>query len=197
MRLWYWCSLIVMALLFVINIVATPILTHSVEHHIPVHKVLCIGRDLPEDQMITIIGAAWEWHTATNGLVNLDVVRMPAIERVDMKSAIVMVVVSPDFPNIIALDNDNPAAVHLAYYTDRAAIPYIGIVPSRIEERSYKTVVMHELGHSLGLPHTEGWEGIGTLMYPDISVGADYITDIDLHNFCELYGCDATNLHDE
>jgi hypothetical protein len=196
MRLWYWCSLVVMVLLFIINIVAVPILHHSAAHQLPVHKTLYIDRDLPEDEMCTIIGAAWEWHIATNGLVNYDVVRMPAT-GIDASNSIIILVISPDFPNMVALDSADPEGIHLAYYYEKSVIPYIGIVPSRIDERSFKTVVMHELGHSLGLPHNEGWEGIGTLMYHDITVGADFITDTDLHNFCKLYKCDATHLHDE
>jgi hypothetical protein len=194
MRLVYWCSFVVMVLLFIINIVATPILHHDALRQLPVHKTLYVDRNLSEDEMDIIIGAAWEWHIATNQLVVYDVVRMPA-QNIDINNSIVIVIVSADFPDMIALDNLKPDGTHLAYYHEKSIVPYIGLVPFRINDKDYKTVVLHELGHSLGLKHNEGWEGIGTLMYPDVTLGATDITDYDLQAFCKLYGCDATRLH--
>jgi predicted Zn-dependent protease len=77
------------------------------------------------------------------------------------------------------------------------AIPYIGIVRSRIEDYEFKEVMMHELGHVLGLKHNLGDDGTGTLMYPDVNLGSDTITDTDLKNFCKLYGCDVSKLHND
>lgn len=196
MRLLYWTSLIIMVMLFILNIVATPILTHTVARIAPIHKTLYIDRNLTEDELCTIVGAAWEWHQATNGIVTYDVVRMPA-QNIDVKNSIIIVIVSADFPEMIALDSAEEDRSHLAYYYERGTIPYIALVPYRISNRDYKAVLMHELGHSLGLGHNDGIEGIGTLMYPNVDASASIITDTDLNNFCKIYGCDASHLHDE
>lgn len=196
MRLLYWTSLIVMVMLFILNIVAVPILTHTVDRIAPIHKTLYVDRNLSEDELCIIVGAAWEWHTATNGIVTYDVVRMPA-KSIDIHNSIIIVIVSADFPEMIALDSASEDRTHLAYYHERGAVPYIALVPYRIADHDYKPVLMHELGHSLGLQHNEGIDGIGTLMYPNVDASASVITDTDLKNFCKIYGCDASHLHDE
>lgn len=195
MRVWYWCSLVVMILLFGINILAAPAFDRPAPKHLPVHKTLYVDRNLSEDQLDMVVSAAWEWHAATNGGVILDVMRMPTTTL--QNDAVIVVVLSPDFPNIVYLDTADPNGIHLGYFYGTSGIPYIGIVPSRISEKDFKTVLLHEMGHALGLRHNEGIEGIGTLMYRDISIGADYVTDKDLKSFCKLYHCDAATLHDQ
>lgn len=188
MRLWYWTSLIVMIMLAILNIVSTPILQHGVKHTIPVHKTLYVDRNLSDDDFDLIVSAAYEWHAATKNMVSYDVVRLPH-QNIDAKNSIVIVIVSIDFPQVITLDT--PDTISLAYYDDSGTVPYIGLVPDRIQDAMYKTVIMHELGHSLGLKHSDIIEGIGTLMYPYIDIGSDKITHADLQQFCQIYGCDC------
>lgn len=145
--------------------------------------------------MASIVASAWEWHTATKGMVNYNIVKLPA-KNIDIENGIIICLVSPDFPEVIDLDTQRPDASHLAYYK-AAPMPYIGVIPNRIPEKDYRTVIIHELGHSLGLAHNNGLKGIGTLMYPNMDFESNYITDTDLENFCKLYKCDATQLHDE
>ena len=185
-----------MMLLFAINIIAYPILSHTITRTLPIHKTLYIDRNLSENELYTIIEAAWEWHQATHNLITYDVVRLPA-KHIDANHSIIMVIIPVDFPEMIAMENAEEDKNHLAYYQDSGPIPYIGIVPDRIADKEYKTVIMHELGHSLGLSHNEGINGIGTLMYPNIDAGRDVITETDLHNLCKIYGCDADHLHDQ
>lgn len=198
MRSLYWTSLIVMIMLFGLNMVSEPILQHTIKRTIPIHKTLYIDRNLSEDELFIITAAAMEWHLATNGLVSYDVVRLPH-RNIDIKNSIIIVIVSADFPEIIALDSvkQTEEGNHMGYYYDTGYVPYIGLVPGRIEDKEYRTVIMHELGHSLGMKHTDNIEGIGTLMYPDVSIGADKITDEDLKSFCQIYRCDVSKLHDQ
>lgn len=197
MRLLYWTSLIVMLMLIGLNMVAAPILQHITKYTVPIHKTLYIDRNLSEEELFTITAAAMEWHLATNSLITYDVVRLPH-KNIDIENSIVIVIVSADFPEIIALDSaeQQEEGTHMGYYHERGYVPYIGLVPGRIEDREYKAVILHELGHSLGMKHTDDVSGIGTLMYPNIDGGANKITDEDLQAFCQIYGCNASKLHD-
>lgn len=71
-------------------------------------------------------------------------------------------------------------------------IPTIWIVQDRIEyDFEYEAVVMHELGHSLGLEHEPLHED--TLMYPEVA-GIMCLTQWDLKKFCKIYGCDTEEM---
>lgn len=196
MKLFYLTCLIAIMMLIGLDIVSLPILQHHISRDLPVHKTLYVDRNLSNNDFDVIVSAANEWQSATHGLVKYDVVRMPA-KNIDAKNSIIIVGVSEDFPEIIAFDSQDMDRTHLAYFDSGSSLPYIALVVSRISENEYKSVLMHELGHSLGLKHNTGDNGIGTLMYPDIDLGSDKITDIDLANFCKRYGCDASQLHDE
>lgn len=196
MHLLYWTSLIVIIMLFVLNIIATPILQHKKEHlTLPVHKTLYIDRHFSDAEFIFITDAALEWETTTNEMVSYDVVRLPK-KNIDTKNSIVIVLLSVDFPDIIALDTEMDIN-HLGYYYGGGYVPYIGLVTERIADIDYKTIVMHELGHSLGLQHPDIQTGVGELMYYNINMGANYITENDLKQFCHLYKCDPSTLHDQ
>jgi hypothetical protein len=78
------------------------------------------------------------------------------------------------------------------YDPSTPVIPTIWIVQDRIQfDYEYEAVVMHELGHSLGLQHEPLHED--TLMYPEIQ-GIMCITQWDLKKFCKIYGCDTEEM---
>jgi hypothetical protein len=195
MRLLYWTTMIVMLMLVGLNIVAAPILHHrSISYTLPVHKTLYVDRSLSEEELGIITGAALEWHLATKGLVSYDVVRMP-YHGIDIRNSIIIMSISPDFPEVIGQDTYSGEESNVGYYDTKYQVPYIGLVTSRIDDKDYIAIVMHELGHSLGLHHND--EEPGTLMYPSLDLGARSITDSDLHHFCQIYKCDASQLHDQ
>jgi predicted Zn-dependent protease len=111
--------------------------------------------------------------------------------------AIVIFNVTPDFPDIIILDSIKNYST-LGYYNSRG-LDYIALVDARISEANYNAVVMHELGHALGLEHPDLDDhpeiGIGTLMYSMIDAGSNHITKDDLKQFCKLYHCDSSKFH--
>jgi len=187
-------SLITMMLLIGLFIFAVPILYHPKEHPGTIHRTLYLDRYMSEDSMDYVIEAATEWNVATKGLVTFDVKRLPA-QGINPLDAILILDVTPDYPEIMILDNGNDYST-LGFFNGNRGIAYIGLVENRIPSDDMEAVVLHELGHSLGLEHNEGIDGIGTLMYPNINYGADHITNTDLDNFCKIYGCDPKRLHD-
>ena len=157
-----------------------------------VHKTLFIDRNFDEDEVAYITAAAVEWTESTNHVAEFDVVVLPSNQPIG-KNDIVVIKVNPDYPDIIVLDSMNKHST-LGLYNDRGFIITIEIVSDRITNDDYEGVILHELGHAFVLKHNEVFDGIGTLMYPTVNLGANYITEDDLKNFCKLYHCDASKL---
>jgi len=198
MRLFFW-SLIISALLLIgFAELAAPLVASIQPHHtLPVHKTLYLERGISEDQMYHILQASMEWNEATNGQVIFDIKRLPQQNFVPL-NAIIIFNVTPDYPDIILLDNFKNHST-LGYFNNDRGLNYIALVDQRITDNDYDTVVMHELGHSLGLEHPDSEDhpeiGIGTLMHSTIDTGSNHITDFDLKQFCHLYHCDARKYH--
>lgn len=157
------------------------------------HKTLYLDRNFTDDQVFSLTSAAVSWTEKTNHIAEFDVVQLPTDEKISVSDAIIMVKASPDYPEVMIIDRAIKG-ITLGYYNDSGLITYILLVSDRIDEDFYTSVSLHELGHSLGLEHNKGIEGIGTLMYPSADFGADVITNKDVENFCKLYKCDPEKL---
>lgn len=194
MRNFFWSLLFTIILLVSFAQIAAPILQgKSVSHVLPVHRTLFVERNIPDDEMLYILQAAMEWNQATDGQVVFDIQRLPNQKAV-LKDAIVIINVNPDYPDIILLDQSKGYST-LGFCNSDSTIDYIALVNSRLDEDTFTPVMLHELGHALGLEHVKGVEGIGTLMYPTIDAGSKHITENDLMHFCKLYNCDSSKFH--
>jgi hypothetical protein len=198
MRIFIWSLSLTIALLIVFAEIATPIVQRpQVEHKLPVHKTLYLDRGIYDEEMLHILEAAMEWNRATNGQVVFDIKRLP---RLDIRpaDAIIIFNVSPDYPDVMLMDNLNDMTT-LAYYNDRGLLDYVAVVDERISQTDETAVILHELGHALGLEHPNSKEhpeiGIGNLMYSNINMGGSHITNDDLKQFCKLYHCDSSKFH--
>lgn len=193
--------------LFIIQFLTTALLllvvsTYSANnmHHDPVypttlHKVIYVDPKFDEKEYVFITWAASEWTERTNHIITFEVVKLPQ-KILDFNKGIIIIKVDEYDPDILELDSFNHNAT-LGLCSTEGSIPNIKLVGSRIKDKYYKAVVAHELGHSLGLEHNKGLEGVDTLMYPAVDFGADHITKTDLENLCKLYHCDAKKLADE
>lgn len=155
-----------------------------------VHKTILLDRNFDEDEVEFITIAAMEWTEATHHVAEFDVVQLPAVGEQLGKDTILMASVGLDDPDILIHETETHHA-DLGLQTTRNGIAVIKLVSERIPNKYYKEVVLHELGHALGLEHNEGLDGIDTLMYPFIELSAPQITPIDLDNFCKLYHCNS------
>lgn len=140
-----------------------------------------------------VLTAALEWNEVTNGQVTFDVKRLPQ-ENLVPSDAIVIFNVTPDYPEVLILDSLHHYTT-LGFYNAEGGLAYIALINDRIKEYDFDAIIMHELGHALGLDHIEGEDGIGTLMYPFVNLGSPHITDTDLKQFCKLYHCDESKFH--
>lgn len=196
MRVLLWSLFISVIILIIFDIKITPIISHyKPSYTLPVYKTLYVSQNINDEEMFRIMEASIEWSDATNGQVVFNVERI-FDSKLNHDNAIIVFNVTPDNPDIILIDGLRGPTT-LGYYNNDANLAYIAIVEDRLDDLdyNYKEVILHELGHSLGLEHSSGIEGIGTLMYPTINAGSTYITDADLKQFCKLYNCDASQFN--
>jgi hypothetical protein len=197
MRLFVWPLILTLLLLLGFAEIAAPIVQRNGPHTLPVHKTLYLQRGIYDDQLFHITEAAMEWREATNGDVVFDIKYLPQ-QDIKWNDAIIVMNVTPDNPEIILLDVGNRHTT-LGLYNTHEGFPAIELVDERISNADYTAVLLHEMGHSLGLDHPDSpdhpFRGIGTLMFSSILYGNRHITTFDLQQFCHLYHCDWKKYH--
>lgn len=164
------------------------------------HITLYIDRNFTEVEVDIIVGAALEWSKTTHHAVEYNIILLPTKDKIELKNSVFITKRSEDDPRIILMDLIGDTQT-LGIFEKRG-VKYIALVTARLNEDNYKSVVLHELGHSLGLKHLDGNANINTLMYPYMSIimedgtiipaGSDHITKKDLAQFCKLYRCDPS-----
>lgn len=188
----FWTQIITLISLVVLYTYSTKIFHHK-EYSNYSHKTLYVDRNFNDEEVLTIMEAAVEWTETTNHIVEIDVVRLPTKEKIDLVNGIIVLNINSDYPEVVVLDGTNRNST-LGFYNEYGAFPYIALISERISDYDYSSVVLHEIGHSLGLKHITGEEGIGSLMYPTVDFASDEITIKDLEQFCVLYHCNVKNL---
>jgi hypothetical protein len=192
-RIYFWTHIFTLISLLVLFLVAVEIYPEPKVHPDHVHHTIYLERNFDDFEQEAILKASLEWSSTTNNIVQFDIVQLPTREKINLTNAIIVTKVSPDFPTVILLDTTNDGTT-LGYFDRNSLIPHIALITDRIKDKDYAPVVLHEIGHALGLDHNEGIDGIGTLMFPSIDVGSNHITLKDGEKFCKLYHCDPMKL---
>lgn len=194
MRLFIFSTFISILLVILFVGEAAPILKSHVRHYeLPVHRTIYLERTFYDDEVVHVIKAAMEWYDVTNGQVVFDIKVLPQ-NNIMIGDAVVFMNVTPDNPEIMVLDNKYHYTT-LGYTNSVDGLSYVLFVDERIPDSDYEMVMMHEMGHVLGLEHIEGEEGWNTLMFPTTDLQSPHITNKDLYYFCQKYHCDPTRFH--
>ena len=118
------------------------------------HITLYVDRNIDEDHMIKIGSAASRWSSATNYIVKFTVTRINSNEirtqAIRDPEAIVVTIVSEDYPDVIRMDVEENKII-MAYCDIYAKTPILAYVDTRIDEKDFEKITLHELGHALRL----------------------------------------------
>jgi len=173
----------ILIILFSLLCIKTPLSTPT---HF--HKILYLDSNFTQTETNEIVSAAEEWADATDHVIEFDVVKLPSDAPLDVTNGIMVLKEPPMHPRVLFLEAISGSEhTILGFYNGRALIPNIELVDGRIDPSAFRMVVLHELGHSIGLPHNVN--DYYTLMFPLIDYGSDHITSIDLANTCKIYHC--------
>lgn len=155
-----------------------------------VYNTLYIDNNFTDSEVDIILSATWEWSNKTQHRVNYKVVILNDYHQdLDLKNGILFNKLNQYNINIYDLDHQKDT-ITLGYYSNKKVIANINIVADRLNEDSYKDVVLHELGHSLGLHHNDD---SSTLMYPYIQYPQNGLTKKDIDAYCDLHKCKSRN----
>jgi len=191
----------ILSLLSTLFFVVSDIYPDPAEYPERVHVTLYLDRNFDEFETELTMQAALEWSKATNHRVEYDVIQLPTREKINYKNSVFIAKRSIDDPQVILMDLAGGNQTLGVY--EKRGLPHITIVGERVNYNNFKEIMLHELGHSLGLEHLEGLENIDALMFPytDMNInglivptGSDHITSKDVKQFCELYHCDPAHL---
>ncbi len=149
-------------------------------------SIILADTNFPESERKLILDAKADLEYFCNGLITLDIRFELDSEDVEViRKNCVLLRVSPNHPSIVASDENLKASTlglcdYMSNDTRR-----LYLVPERLTGPiTYRTTAIHELGHFIGLDHTER----PSIMHKSNYNGVLYPTRIDAKELAEVWG---------
>lgn len=155
-----------------------------------VHKRLYVDDMLDKKDVSCVYTAARRWRESTGGLADINIVsvldgstKFPLVTSVD--DVVVRKYTSQSI--VVSIMERSYGGILYGYYDDRGHYSEISLVSDRyVNDAQCISVMMHEIGHAMGLVHSETK---GTLMFNMVEEMAADITKSDLIEFCRVFKC--------
>lgn len=163
------------------------------------------------DERKVISNALRDWEYATDDMLEFDVIndvwrsgdRPFYTPRPDPETGVVYCTRDIYVSRVLSTDRrvkDIEATIQgevhggfdLAGYANPGCVSkWIMLVADRVSsEVEYRTLVIHEVGHILGMQHIDSREK-KTVMFPTLEGSATCITDTDMRQFCRGWSCEG------
>lgn len=150
-----------------------------------------IDDNISASQKQIVVDSILGWEEATSGQVVF-------YKATDWRTQDYLITITPStIPELTTLEHDADDNEHihggiygLTHYMDNQS----SLISVAVEVRDpimFRHIVEHELGHALGLEHTER----DTLMYWSVRGGANTIVCADVAQFCSIHGCNEYQMN--
>lgn len=179
--------------MFVVKIVkldSMSILPRNVHINKISHFDVYISNRFDANDVKLINEATQEWEEKTNHLIiyhiyyNFDISHSSDIQY--KSHSLVFIKLSKYDATMPQIDKTYGGKV-LGLFDGTGMVPKVFLIPDRLLGANYeRSVILHELGHFLGLSHSETED---TLMYPSQDHSSKHITKDDLQAFCKIWNC--------
>lgn len=158
------------------------------------HRTVYVDGNFRDDEFKVIKEASDEWSAKTAGLAVIEVKRLPSPEKPKFTMTtddILLEKADSASSEILFLDYSTDATLFGLYRVEGNHSIVILVTDRFSSTNEYRTVVLHEIGHALGLEHNSVR---GTVMYRDHAHVGDHLVREDLKQFCAIYRCDVDEL---
>ena len=159
-------------------------------------RTVYVDSSFRDEELKIVTESADEWNDRTKGIAHVDVVRLPLPPKVSPKFSnttddVFLEKQESTSSEVFFLDHTTQSILFGLYRVESGFSKIILITDRFTSSEEYRTVVTHELGHSLGLSHNNVKR---TVMYKDHGQVGNHIAREDLEQFCEIYSCDVEEL---
>lgn len=152
-----------------------------------------IDAQFTSEERSAIVAAAEEWNTVLNGYRRYDVQEKPF----DMDYSVITKMFNTDqgllvLRRTVADIEDEPDLENALAWVPGLGAPLVYVVADRIGTRDLKSIVLHEIGHTLGVDHIRIK---GTLMFPYYPFGRTCVDEVTVAAVATLRRYERSHLN--